>query len=329
MKYKTLGNSSLSISAMGLGCMGMSEFYGATDDTESIATINLAIDSGMNFLDTADIYGPFTNEILVGNVIRERRSEVVLATKFAIIRDINDPTKRSISGRPEYVKSACEASLRRLGTDYIDLYYQHRVDINTPIEETVGAMAELVKEGKVRYLGLSESSANTIKRANAVHPISAVQSEYSLWSRDIEAEIIPACEELGITLVAYSPLGRGFLTGQIKSFEDLAIDDFRRYSPRFQGDNFQKNLELVAKIKNIADEKGCTTAQLALAWVMAQKPNIVPIAGTKRRSYLKDNLGGLDVELSANDLAQIEAAFPADAVVGGRYNEMMMKSTNL
>ena len=329
MKYKTLGNSSLSISAMGLGCMGMSEFYGATDDTESIATINMAIDSGMNFLDTADIYGPFTNEILVGNTIRERRSEVVLATKFAIVRDINDPTKRSISGRPEYVKSACEASLKRLGTDYIDLYYQHRVDVNTPIEETVGAMAELVKEGKVRYLGLSEASANTIKRANAVHPISAVQSEYSLWSRDIEAEIIPACEELGITLVAYSPLGRGFLTGQIKSFEDLAIDDFRRYSPRFQGDNFQKNLELVAKIKNIADEKGCTTAQLALAWVMAQKPNIVPIAGTKRRSYLKDNLGGLDVELSANDLAQIEAAFPADAVVGGRYNEMMMKSTNL
>ena len=329
MKYKTLGNSSLSISAMGLGCMGMSEFYGATDDTESIATINMAIDSGMNFLDTADIYGPFTNEILVGNTIRERRSEVVLATKFAIVRDINDPTKRSISGRPEYVKSACEASLKRLGTDYIDLYYQHRVDVNTPIEETVGAMAELVKEGKVRYLGLSEASANTIKRANAIHPISAVQSEYSLWSRDIEAEIIPACEELGITLVAYSPLGRGFLTGQIKSFDDLAIDDFRRYSPRFQGDNFQKNLELVAKIKNIADEKGCTTAQLALAWVMAQKPNIVPIAGTKRRSYLKDNLGGLDVELSANDLAQIEAAFPADAVAGTRYNEMMMKSTNL
>ena len=329
MKYKTLGNSSLSISAMGLGCMGMSEFYGATDDTESIATINMAIDSGMNFLDTADIYGPFTNEILVGNVIRERRSEVVLATKFAIVRDINDPTKRSISGRPEYVKSACEASLKRLGTDYIDLYYQHRVDVNTPIEETIGAMAELVKEGKVRYLGLSEASANTIKRANAVHPISAVQSEYSLWSRDIEAEIIPACEELGITLVAYSPLGRGFLTGQIKSFDDLAIDDFRRYSPRFQGDNFQKNLELVAKIKNIADEKGCTTAQLALAWVMAQKPNIVPIAGTKRRSYLKDNLGGLDVELSKNDLTQIEAAFSTDAVVGGRYNEMMMKSTNL
>ena len=329
MKYKTLGNSSLSISAMGLGCMGMSEFYGATDDTESIATINLAIDSGMNFLDTADIYGPFTNETLVGNTIRERRSEVVLATKFAIIRDINDPTKRSISGRPEYVKSACEASLKRLGTDYIDLYYQHRVDVNTPIEETIGAMAELVKEGKVRYLGLSEASANTIKRANAVHPISAVQSEYSLWSRDIEAEIIPACEELGITLVAYSPLGRGFLTGQIKSFDDLAIDDFRRYSPRFQGDNFQKNLELVAKIKNIADEKGCTTAQLALAWVMAQKPNIVPIAGTKRRNYLKDNLGGLDVELSANDLAQIEAAFPADAVVGTRYAEAMMKFTNL
>jgi len=328
MHYKTLGHSPLQISALGLGCMGMSEFYGPTNDEESIATMHAALDAGLNFFDTADVYGPHTNEVLVGNTIRSRRDEVVLATKFGIVRDPNDPTKRGINGHPDYVRAACEASLRRLGLDVIDLYYQHRVDRNTPIEETVGEMSRLVEEGKVRFLGLSEASADTIRRANAVHPISAVQSEYSLWSRDIEAEVIPTCQELGITLVAYSPLGRGFLAGQIKSPDDFAPDDFRRISPRFQGENFQKNLELVTKIEALAQEKGCTPSQLALAWCMAQAPHIVPIVGTKRRTYLQENLGALEVKLSAEDLQAIEAICPADAIAGTRYAELGMRLIN-
>ena len=328
MKYKTLGNSHLSISAIGLGCMGMSEFYGPTDDIESVATIHAALDAGLNFLDTSDVYGPFTNEVLVGNAIRDRRNEVVLATKFGIVRSASNPTQRRLDSSPAYVRAACEDSLKRLGLDVIDLYYQHRVDPNTPIEETVGEMSRLVEEGKVRFLGLSEASAATIRRAAAVHSISAVQSEYSLWSRDIEDDIIPVCAELGITLVAYSPLGRGFLTGQIKSIDDFAADDFRRYSPRFQGDNFAKNLELVEKIKQLSAEKGCEASQLALAWCMAQGQHIVPIVGTKRRSYLQENLGALNVELTETDLATIALLFPQEAVAGARYAEAGMKSLN-
>ncbi|RDB07297.1 aldo/keto reductase [Runella aurantiaca] len=325
MQKRPLGNSTISLSAIGLGCMGMSEFYGATDDTESLKTLHTALDEGINFLDTADAYGPFKNEELVGKVVRQRRDEVVLATKFGIIRDLNDPAKRGFSGRPEYVQASCDASLKRLGIDTIDLYYLHRLDQNTPIEETVGAMSELVKAGKVRYIGLSEVSAQTIKRAHAVHPISAVQSEYSLWSRDIEESVIPTCKELGITLVAYSPLGRGFLTGQFQKFEDLSPDDFRRNSPRFMGENFAKNLAIVDLLKRWAEERGITPSQLALAWVLAQGENIVPIPGTKRVSYLKENLGALTITLSKEELAELERISPKEAVAGLRYPEAMMK----
>jgi aryl-alcohol dehydrogenase-like predicted oxidoreductase len=302
--------------------MGMSEFYGPLDEMESIATIHAALDAGLNFLDTADAYGPFTNEELVGRAIKGRRQEVVLATKFAIVRS-PDGT-RSISGKPDYVRSACEASLRRLGVDAIDLYYQHRVDPATPIEDTVGAMSELVGAGKVRHLGLSEAGPDTMRRAVKVHPIAALQSEYSLWSRDIEDGQLPGARALGLGLVAYSPLGRGFLTGQIQRFEDLAADDWRRGSPRFQGENFGKNLELVRRIEGLAKEKGYTASQLALAWVLSRGDDVVPIFGTKRRKYLLDNLKALDIRLGAEDLRRIEEVAPRGAVAGDRYPAPMM-----
>ncbi len=328
METRALGQSGIRVGAIGLGCMGMSEFYGPRDEAESIATIQRALDLGVTLLDTADIYGPFTNEVLVGKAIQGRRGSLVLATKFGIVRSATDPLVRGISGRPEYVKACCDASLKRLGVERIDLYYQHRVDPKTPIEETVGAMAELVRAGKVAALGLSEASATTLRRAFAVHPIAALQSEYSLWSRDPEDETLAACRELGIGFVAYSPLGRGFLTGQIKRFEDLAEDDWRRMSPRFQGDNFQKNLDLVKQINAIGAEKGCTASQLALAWVLAQGNDVVPIPGTKRRSYLEENLAGADVTLSADDLARIDHAAPRGAAHGSRYPELAMGLIN-
>jgi aryl-alcohol dehydrogenase-like predicted oxidoreductase len=322
MEQRTLGTQGLIVSAEGLGCMGMSEFYGSADEAEAIATIQLALNEGVTLVDTSDAYGPHTNEQLVGGAIADRRDEVVLATKFGIVRDPRDPGARGFNGRPEYVIDACEASLRRLGLDHIDLYYQHRVDPDVPIEETVGAMASLVDAGKVRFLGLSEAAPETIRRAHAVHPISALQTEYSLWSRDPEDEILPTLRELGIGLVAYSPLGRGFLTGQITSPADLADDDFRRYSPRFQGENFERNLELVERIRQIAREKDCTPGQLALAWVMAQGQDIVPIPGTKRRRYLEENVQAVELSLDSEDLERIDDAAPAGAAAGDRYADM-------
>jgi aryl-alcohol dehydrogenase-like predicted oxidoreductase/GNAT superfamily N-acetyltransferase len=326
-KPRKLGTGGLQVSPLGLGCMGMSEFYGPGDEAESLATLERSLELGIDFLDTADMYGTGKNEELLARFLRGRRDRVVLATKFGIVRG-PDPRARAISGRPEYVRSACDASLRRLGVDHIDLYYQHRVDPSTPIEETVGAMAELVRAGKVRYLGLSEAGPATLRRAVKVHPISALQSEYSLWSRDPEDGVLAACRELGIGFVAYSPLGRGFLTGQFRTPDDFAPDDFRRHSPRFQGANFQKNLDLVARIGEIAREKRCTPGQLALAWVLARGDDVVPIPGTKRVKYIEENAAALDVALSTDDLGRIDAALPSGAAAGSRYSEEGMRAVD-
>ncbi|ADB51704.1 aldo/keto reductase [Conexibacter woesei] len=322
LKQRRLGTQGLTVSAEGLGCMGMSEFYGTTDEAEGIATIHRALELGVTLLDTADVYGPHTNEQLVGRAIADRRDQVVLATKFGIVRDPADPARRGMDGSPEYVRRSIDASLRRLGVEHVDLYYQHRVDPRTPIEETVGAMAELVAAGKVRYLGLSEASPATIRRAHAVHPISAVQTEYSLWSRDPEAEILPALRELGIGFVPYSPLGRGFLTGTIRSLADLEDGDVRRHNPRFAADALAANLALVERVREIAEEKGVTPGQLALAWVLAQGEDVVPIPGTKRRSYLEQNVAAAAIPLSSEELARLDAAAPVGAAAGDRYPDM-------
>ena len=327
MIQRTLGNQGLTVSAIGLGCMGMSEFYGARDDRESTATIHRALDLGIDFLDTADMYGCGANERLVGQAIRRRRDEVVLATKFGNVRD-DKGNFLGVNGRPEYVRECCDASLLRLGVGHIDLYYQHRVDPNVPIEETVGAMGELVLAGKVRYLGLSEAAPATIRRAMKIHPISALQTEYSLWCRDVETEILATCRELGIGFVPYSPLGRGFLTGKIQRINDLAADDWRRHGPRFQGANFEQNLTIVHRLEALAQRKQCTSAQLALAWALAQGDDVVPIPGTKRRTYLKENVAALEIELTAGDLAELSQAAPMGCTAGARYPASSMAAVN-
>ena len=326
MQTRMLGRNGPKVSAIGLGCMGMSEFYGAHDDAESIATLHRALELGVNFLDTADAYGPYTNEELIGRALEGKRDSAFLASKFGFVRDSKDAAARALDGRPEHVREACDASLKRLKVTHIDLYYLHRVDRKVPIEDTVGAMAELVRAGKVRYLGLSEVTAQTLERANRVHQITALQSEYSLWTRDPEEEgLLDACERLGIGVVPYSPLGRGFLTGAIRTPDDFAADDYRRTNPRFQGENFARNLALVAKVKTLANQKGCSPAQLALAWVLAQGTHIVPIPGTRRVRNLEENIGALEVRLSDADLEEIEAVFPAGVAAGSRYQEVMMQ----
>ncbi|MBS1654096.1 MAG: aldo/keto reductase [Bacteroidetes bacterium] len=328
MKTKQLGSQGIMASEIGLGCMGMSEFYGERNDAESIKTLERAIELGVTFWDTADMYGPYINEELVGKVLKNNRSRITIATKFGIVRDAANPQKRGINGKPDYVKASCEGSLKRLQTEVIDLYYQHRKDPDTAIEETVGAMAELVKAGKIRGIGLSEVSPETLRKAHAVHPITAVQTEYSLWTRDPEDGILQTCKELGVAFVAYSPLGRGFLTGQIKKFEDLDATDYRRFSPRFQGENFQKNLDLVHKIEEMAKQKGCTASQLALAWVMAQGDHIFPIPGTKRIKYLEENAGAATVQFTDAELKTINEIAPKNIAAGLRYPEAMMQSLN-